>query len=285
MTWLGESAALAVLSFDVDAESVVLAEDPRHAANATLMSHQAFGPTVGVPRILDLLGEYDVTATFFVPGLTADRYPATVELILASGQEVAHHSYAHRSPITLTADEERRDFERALRALERFRIRPEGYRTPSWEPAWRTPELIAEYGLAYDSSLMDDDRPYLLETERGELVELPVSWWLDDWQQSAYLPPLARNQTRTSDEVAALWCGELDAYARQGSLFVLTCHPFLSGRPGRLEIVRRLVEHARERGDVELVSCAEAARRARDDEDLPRRALATVDVDPGLYPG
>jgi peptidoglycan/xylan/chitin deacetylase (PgdA/CDA1 family) len=116
----------------------------------------------------------------------------------------------------------------------------------------------------------------VLETERGDLVELPVSWWLDDWQQSAYLPPLARNQTRPIDEVAALWCGELDAYARQGSLFVLTCHPFLSGRPGRLETVRRLVEHVLGRGDVELVSCAEAARRARDDEDLPRRALSPV---------
>ena len=285
MTWLGSSAALAVLSFDVDAESVVLAEDPRHAANATMMSHQAFGPTVGVPRILDLLGEFGLTATFFVPGMTADRYPATIELILTAGHEVGHHSYAHRSPIALTEDQERRDFERALQALERFGIRPEGYRTPSWEPAWRTPGLLAEYGFVYDSSLMDDDRPYVLETEKGELIELPVSWWLDDWQQSAYLPPLARNQTRSLEEVAALWCGELDAYARQGSLFVLTCHPFLSGRPGRLEIVRRLVEHARERGDVELVSCAEAARRARDDEDLPRRALATVDVDPGLYPG
>ena len=44
MGWRGESAALAVLSFDVDAESVVLAEDPRHADNPMLMSHQAYGP-------------------------------------------------------------------------------------------------------------------------------------------------------------------------------------------------------------------------------------------------
>src|SRR5439155_5422792 len=206
-------------------------------------------------------GEYDVRATFFVPGLTADRYPATVELILTARHEVGHHSYAHRSPIALTEDEERRDFERALGVLERFGIRPDGSRTPSWAPAWRRPALVAEYGFAYESSLMDDDRPYLLETEHGDLVELPVSWWLDDWQQSAYLPPLARNQTRSLEEVAALWCGELDAYARHGSLFVLTCHPFLSGRPGRVEIVRRLVEHALERGDVELVTCAEAAKR------------------------
>ena len=57
-SWLGGSAALAVLSFDVDAESVLLAEDPRHAQNAMLMSHQAYGPSVGVPRILDLLADH-----------------------------------------------------------------------------------------------------------------------------------------------------------------------------------------------------------------------------------
>ena len=284
MSWLGESAALAVLSFDVDAESVVLAEDPRHADNPMLISHQAYGPEVGVPRLLDLLAQYGVPATFFVQGLTAELHPAVVEAILEAGHEVGHHSFSHRSPVGLDDAEERRELERGLVVLERFGVRPEGYRTPSWEPSWRTCALVAEYGLAYDSSLAGDDRPYVLETGSGPLVELPVSWWLDDWQQTAYLPPLARNQTRSLEEVAALWCGELDAYARHGSLFVLTCHPFLSGRPGRVEIVRRLVEHALERGDVELVTCAEAAKRARDDEDLPRRALAPVEVEPGLYP-
>ena len=284
MSWLGPSAALAVLTFDVDAESVVLAEGRHHAENPSMMSHQAYGPTVGVPRILDLLAEYKLPATFFVPGWTADRYPGTVEWILEAGHEVGHHSYAHLSPINQSEDEERRDFEQALAALERLGVRPDGYRTPSWEPAWRTPALVAEYGLSYDSSLMDDDRPYVLETADGDLVELPVSWWLDDWQQTAYLPPIARNQTRSLDDVAALWCAELDGYARYGCLFVLTCHPFLSGRPGRVEIIRRLIEHGLGRGDVEFVSCGEAARRARSDGELARRALGVIEADPSLYP-
>jgi peptidoglycan-N-acetylglucosamine deacetylase len=284
VTWLGSSAALAVLSFDVDAESVVLAEESRHAQNAAMMSHQAFGPTVGVPRILDLLAEYGLSATFFVPGWTADRYPDTVTRILEAGHEVAHHSYAHHSPIHQSEEEERQDFEQALAALDRLGVKPEGYRTPSWEPAWRTPALVAEYGLSYDSSLMDDDRPYVLETGAGPIVELPVSWWLDDWQQTAYLPPLARNQTRSATEVAQLWGEELDAYARHRCLFVLTCHPFLTGRAGRVEIVRRLIEHGLARGDVEFVPCREAANRVQADPDLARRQLRPVEADPSLYP-
>ena len=163
-------------------------------------------------------------------------------------------------------------------------VRPVGYRAPSWEPSWRTAALVAEYGLAYDSSLAGDDKPYVLETGAGDLVELPVSWWLDDWQQTAYLPPLARNQTRSAAEVLDLWTGELDAYARHGCLYVLTCHPFLSGRPGRVEILRGLIEHIAGRGDVELVEARQAAERARADASLARRKHEPLELEPGLYP-
>lgn len=284
MSWLGESAALAVLSFDVDAESVVLAEEPRHAENPMLMSHQAYGPEVGVPRLVSLLAEYAVPATFFVPGLTAERHPQAVERILEAGHEIAHHSFTHRSPVAQSEPEERRELERGLATLERFGVRPDGYRAPSWEPSWRTAALVAEYGLGYDSSLAGDDRPYVLETGSGELVELPVSWWLDDWQQTAYLPPIARNQTRPVSEVLELWTSELDAYAAHGCLYMLTCHPFLSGRPGRVEILRGLIEHALGRHDVELLEARQVAERARPDEAVTRRQLEPLELEPGLYP-
>ena len=275
----------AILSFDVDAESPILAEGALHAANLGVMSHQAYGPLVGVPRILELLAEYSLPATFFVPGLTVDRYPQTVERILAAGHEIGHHSYAHVSPVDQDADAERADFERALAALERHGIRPAGFRCPSWEPTIRTPRLVTEYGLAYDSSLMDADRPYLLDTDEGEIVELPVHWSLDDWEQYVYLPrPAFKSQIASPQKVLDLWIGELDAMRRHGCLFVLTCHPFLSGRPYRVEVLRALIEHALGTGDVEFVEAREAARRARNDDGLQRRRLEPVVVDEQVYP-
>jgi peptidoglycan-N-acetylglucosamine deacetylase len=275
----------AILSFDVDAEAPVLVEGRRHAENAGVMSHQAYGPRVGVPRILALLAEYEVPATFFVPGLTADRYPETVERILEAGHEIGHHSYAHFSPFDQDEQAERADFEHALAALERRGVQPEGFRCPSWEPAWRTPALVAEYGLTYDSSLMDDDRPYLLETGRGDLIELPVHWSLDDWEQYVYLPrPPFKSAIQAPSKVLELWTAELDAMRRVGGLFVLTCHPFLSGRPHRVEVLRRLVEHGLGAGDVEFVSCREAARRARADDGLLCRRMEPVVVDEEIYP-
>ena len=147
MSWLAGQRAVAVLSFDVDAESPILAMGRRYAKHAMAMTHQAYGPLVGVPRLLELLADYGLTATFFVPGLTVERYPATVESIVEAGHEVGHHSYSHRSPVDLTPDEERADFERALAALERAGVKPSGHRAALWEASWQTPGLVAEYGL------------------------------------------------------------------------------------------------------------------------------------------
>ena len=274
----------AILSFDVDAETPILVEGRRYADNAGVMSHQAYGPLVGVPRILDLLQEHSLPATFFVPGVTAERYPDAVEQILAAGHEIGHHSYAHFSPFDQDEAAERSDFERALEALARFGVEPRGFRCPSWEPAWRTPALVAEYGLAYDSSLMDADTPYLLETSAGEIVELPVHWSLDDWEQYAYLPrPPFKSPIESPQKVLDLWISELDAMRRYGCLFVLTCHPFLSGRPHRVEVLRKLIEYALDSKDVEFVEAREAARRARSDDGLPRRRLEPVVVDENVY--
>ena len=285
MRWLGGKAAVFVLSFDVDAESPILAQGLRHAENAMAMTHQAYGPLVGVPRLLRLLVEYDLRATFFIPGLTADRYPGTVAEIVEAGHEVAHHSYNHVSPVNLSEAEEREDFERALEALERVGVRPRGYRAAMWEATWRTPGLVAEYGLAYDSTLMDDDRPYLLETESGTIAELPPHWSLDDWEQYAFLPdPPIGSVIESPAKVLDLWGSELDAMRRHNCLFMLTNHPFLSGRPGRVETLRRLIEHALGRGDVDIVTAGEVADRVLDDPDAVRRPLRPVELDAAVYP-
>ena len=284
MSWLGDSAAVAVLSFDVDAESPILAQGRRYADHAMVMTHQAYGPLVGVPRLLELLDDFGIKATFFVPGLTADRYPQTVERI-AAGHEVGHHSYSHRSPVDLGEAGEREDFERALAALERVGVKPRGHRAALWEASWRTPALVAEYGLEYDSTLMDDDKPYLLETERGTIAELPPHWSLDDWEQYAYLPrPDIGSAIESPLKVLELWRAELDAMRRHGCLFMLTCHPFLSGRPSRVEALRGLIEHALDAGDVEFATAEAVARRALEDGDLPERELRPVEADPEVYP-
>jgi hypothetical protein len=144
---------------------------------------------------------------------------------------------------------------------------------------------VAEYGLTYDSSLMDSDRPYRLRVGDATIAELPPHWSLDDWEQYAFLPrPDIGAVIESPAKVLEMWKGELDAMRRHGCLFMLTCHPFLSGRAGRVEALRALIEYGLETGDVEFATGAQIAERALADEGLPERELTPVEADPETYP-
>ena len=93
--WPAGKVAAAAFTFDVDAESAILWGNESVGARMSVMSHQAYGPLVGIPRILDLLEQHQIPSTFFVPGHTADRYPEAVRSIVAAGHEIAHHGYLH----------------------------------------------------------------------------------------------------------------------------------------------------------------------------------------------
>jgi peptidoglycan/xylan/chitin deacetylase (PgdA/CDA1 family) len=283
--WHAGAAAVATLTFDVDAETPILAQGQRYADHLMTMSHQSYGPDVGVPRILDMLGEMGVAATFFMPGWVAEHRPGLAKSIVDRGHEVAHHSYSHRSPVSMAAAEERADFERALNVLTAQGIEIVGHRAALWCASWQTPGLVAEYGLAYDSSLMGDDRPYMIDTESGPIVELPVHWSLDDWEQYAYLPePHIGSVIESPVKVAEMWRAELDGMRRYRCLFNLCAHPFLSGRPGRIMALRGFIEYALECGDVRFARCREVASAVRGDNSIQPRTLVRPPVEPDVYP-
>ncbi len=107
-SWPVGHRAAAAFTFDVDAESCVLAHDPGATSRMSLMSHQAYGPRVGVLTILKVLARQDIRATFFVPGFTAECYPDIVRAIIDGGHEVGHHGYLHEQMQGIDPDTEAR---------------------------------------------------------------------------------------------------------------------------------------------------------------------------------
>ena len=245
--WPDGYTAAACLTFDLDAEAAVLTADIGSLHRMSPMSHQAYGPLVGIPRILNLLARHDVRATFFVPGYSAHRYPGVVRSIAEAGHEIAHHSYFHENTAGLDARTEADMIDLGLQALwDVAGVRPEGYRAPMWELTYNTPRLLAERGFRYDSSLMDSDYPYRLavgDAAGSTLIEIPAWWGLDDWEQYAFLPDLIGSGVIESPAKALeMWTLELRALHAIGAAFTLTCHPFLSGRPSRARALEQLIE-------------------------------------------
>lgn len=282
--WPPGYRAAAALSFDVDAESAVLATHPQFARHLTTMSHQAYGPLVGVPRLLRILARQSVAATFFVPGFTAHRYPDVIRSIVDAGHEIGHHGYLHETPTSLTLAQERRALDRGLEALQDVAgVTPAGYRAPMWELSYRTPDLLVDRGFRYDSSLMDADRPYRLSagpaSARDTLVEIPVQWALDDWEQYAYIPGVSgTGYISTPTRVVELWRLELEAMHREGGCFVLTNHPFLSGRPSRAAALERFIETMTDLPDLWITTLSAIARHVTGLE-LPPRLHREPEVD------
>jgi peptidoglycan-N-acetylglucosamine deacetylase len=260
--WPAGIAAAACLTFDVDAESAMLTADIHAINRMSPMSHQSYGPLVGVPRILELLARHAVTATFFVPGYTAHRYPSMVRDIADAGHEIAHHSYFHENTIGMDASTEAAMLDLGLKALwDVAGVRPAGYRAPMWELNYHTPGLLAERGFRYDSSLMDSDHPYILDCGAGRvLAEVPVSWGLDDWEQYAFLPGLTGSGLIESPAKALeMWTLELEALHRLGAVFSLCCHPFLTGRPSRAQALDTLIERMKALPGLWITTVGEVA--------------------------
>jgi polysaccharide deacetylase family protein (PEP-CTERM system associated) len=141
-------------------------------------------------RILDLLDDCRVTATFFILGWVAERYPLLVRKIAERGHEPACHSYWHRLIYELTPDEFREDTSLAKNLIEQAAgVEICGYRAPSFSitgrSAWAL-DVLAELGFQYDSSVFPVKHdvygvpgaprgPFRVETPFGPIIEFPIA--------------------------------------------------------------------------------------------------------------
>jgi peptidoglycan/xylan/chitin deacetylase (PgdA/CDA1 family) len=256
--WQPDVRCAVVFSFDVDGEAGMLQADPKNADRLSVMSWARYGPKVGVPRILDLLSEKDIRASFFVPGYTAELYPDLIKRIHTEGHEVGVHGYLHEKLADLDPVQEEAVLAKTCAILQTITGRkPVGYRAPWWELNPRSPELLARHGLLYDSSLMDDDVPYRLETAAGDLIEVPIHWTNDDWEQFAFLadPPSGSGVIESCEKAFQVWKEEFDGQYHYGGTFVLTMHPEIIGRPARVLMLGRLIDYIRSHEGVWITTC------------------------------
>ncbi|HZP61283.1 MAG TPA: polysaccharide deacetylase [Opitutaceae bacterium] len=279
-TWPDGHRCAAMLCFDVDGETTALSEDPQLARRRTLMSQCEYGPRIGVPRLLGLLDHLGVPATFFVPGYIAEQHPRMVEAIAGHGHEIGLHGYLHEKLAGLSEAEEEDLLVRCIGLLGRLTgVRPVGYRAPWFETNPWTADLLVRHGLSYCASEMGDDVPYMHD---NGLVEIPGQWLLEDWEQFAFnADPAWGFVPENCAKVHDLWWREFEAMHDFGCCFVLTLHPWLSGRPSRVRLLEDLVSAMQAKGGVwfargrELADYVRAHPAARREIDFDHAGLVS----------
>ncbi|HUG13953.1 MAG TPA: polysaccharide deacetylase [Thermomicrobiales bacterium] len=267
--WPGDARCAVTLTFDNFGESFDLLRYG-HAFGA--LADGVYAPRRGIERVLDLLERHGLPATFFVEGWNARKYTGLLREIAARGHEIAAHGWLHERWNTLPASDERDLIERATTAIaDVLGAPPRGWRSPGGLMTPSTLGLLRGAGYAYDSSMADDDCPYLLQTgpdAASTLVELPWTWTLDDAVYFAH-PGVIRHPR----DVIDLWTDEFDAAWQLTGSFMLVCHPRYSGRPARVLALERLLDHIRQHDGVWFARCDEVAAHVARQPGTPRHPM------------
>ena len=262
-TWPNNARVAACLSFDVDNESYLLAGG---VTSPTTLSAAEFGAKEGLPRILALLDKYHIPSTFFIPAVSALLHPEMIPAIMKSGRhEIGVHGWIHEfPPATGSAAEEERLLNKAIDYLTKATgKRPVGYRAPAWAFSENTLPLIRKAGMFYDSSLQSMDEPYEIESngEPTGMVELGIDWTLTE---TAFL---GRGGTMPSPEqVFKLYQDEFDGAYEQGTTFVLTLHPHVTGHRAPMKYFDRFVAYMQSKPGVWFATCEQIARYVKSAE-------------------
>jgi len=255
-----------VLTFDVDAEllwKVWLSHEPALID----VSQGAYGPRIGLPRILSTLKRLNVKATFFVPGWVVEKYPEHMAQVVREGHELAHHGYLHEDCSKLSEAEERRMVRRGIEAIRGIAGRePRGFRLM---PSRSTFKILYDEGFLYDSVLMDDDNPYRIRIndEPTDLIELPVCFSFNDTAYFAYTFGMSK-PLLTPRLVEQVYRDEFDALYKERKYCMFMLHPQIIGRPSRLLMLERTIRYMKKRRGVWFAKAEQVAEHCR--RTLPR---------------
>jgi peptidoglycan-N-acetylglucosamine deacetylase len=269
--WPNSMQCAACLSFDVDAETLWISRNEENLRRPVTLSQGKFGVKVAMPKILKLLQEFKIKATFFVPGWVIERNESLIKEVFTEGHEIAHHGYLHEWPDMTDPSKEESILLKGMEVIEKtIGQRPFGYRSPAGEYTPSTLSLLKKHGFTYSSSMMDDICPYkhVIEGIKTDLVELPVHWSIDDAPYFIYSlrPPVSR-MTITPREFLEIFEGALLDIYQWGGCFSTFLHPQVIGRPGRFQILREFMQFMKGLPNIWIARCIDVAQYWQKNDD------------------
>jgi peptidoglycan-N-acetylglucosamine deacetylase len=255
--WPNNLRVAVTLTFDFQG-----GEDVRPLEDGTLDHEEytqcEYGPHTAIWRILRILEEEQVKATFLTCGAIAERYPAAVKAIVANGHEIAGHGYHHEVARKLTRKQETEVMQKTVDMIRtRTGQRPFGWRSCTQSP--NSLELLMEHGFLWNSNSFSHDLPFLWQSGDRVLVELPRQPFGDGRTYQH-----RNNDAGNPNDTLVIWKGMFDEFHDESKLAPTYCpfqfHPYISGRPGRARTLRTIIQHMKQTGGVWFATGGEVAR-------------------------
>jgi len=264
--WPHGAKAAVMITVDLDAEFFWLSLDPGAVNRPKTLSNGQYGMKRGLSRVLQVLDDSKIKATFFVPGRIAEVYPQQVQEVAGRGHEIGHHGYAHENFALLSKEQQMDALRKGIDALQKVcGVRPAGFRAPEGDITHDTTALLQECGFRYSSTLNGADLPYFLALDGTptDIVELCGTWELTDLPYFAFnfKPAFPSGQCRIANysSVLSIWKDEFDAFYDMGLNYNIKFDPQAIGTPGRIPMLEGLLEYIKSRKDVWFCTGSEMA--------------------------
>jgi len=225
--------------------------------NLAVESHYEYGSRVGHWRILDLLRECGLPATYFAVSTALEKHPAAARAISMAGHEVVSHGARWIDYDCIDEATERSHVRSSLEVIERLcGTRPVGWYTG--RVSAHTRAIVAQEGLLYDSDAYNDDLPYWTPVAGRAHLILPYSFDCNDMRFAA-APGF-----NTPDDFTLHLRRTLDCLRRESirspKMMSVGLHLRLAGRPGRAEALREFLLSSSELPDVWFCTRREIAQ-------------------------
>ncbi|MCI1010079.1 allantoinase PuuE [Pseudomonas oryzihabitans] len=232
---------------------------PAGTRNLAMESMYEYGSRVGIWRILDILDEQSVRATFHACAVAFEQNPDVARAAVAGGHEICSHGYRWEEVFRLSEAEEREHIRLAVESFERTcGKRPVGWYC-RYGASIHTRRLVAEEGgFLYDSDAYNDDVPYFVEVEGSRHLVVPYTADVNDFRywNSPGLSQASDFLEYMKESFEVLY----EDSATGPRMMSIGLHPRMVGRPGRVRAIKRFIEYARQSEGVWFATREEIAR-------------------------
>ena len=240
-----EGSEYSLLDGDVHGETMGEVPSPVPVGERDLANESFFeyGSRVGVWRIMNILDEFNVKATFYCCALALERNPDLARQIVARGHEPCGHGYRWTEAHLMSREEEQEDIARTIQSMRQTTgERPLGWFT-RYGPSVHTRELVvAEGGFLYDSIATNDDLPYYVTVDSRPWLVIPYSFETNDAR-------FWRGGLVSTGDFYEYLKDSFDCLYAEGAthpkLMSVGLHCRIAGRPARSRAVERFIEYAR----------------------------------------
>ena len=203
-----------------------------------------YGNRVGVFRVFKVLDELGINASVAVNSKVAERYPFLIREVTRRGWEIIAYGVdmgrLHYGGLGVA--DERAQVREAVGTLREISGQPiTGWLSPAKSESMNTLDLVAAEGIAYVCDWINDDMPFALRTEHGEIVALPLSHEISDQMIiHGYHHSEQEFVDQVRDQFDVLY---REASAADGRLMTVTIHPWVSGQPHRIKFLAHALAH------------------------------------------